>query len=47
MKVFKKHKIKNLYWSFDLKEYVSQNMIPIGALVINHNGQDISKQLGV
>lgn len=47
MKVFKKHKIKNLYWSFELREYVTQNMIPVGSLVINHVGRDISKEVRV
>jgi hypothetical protein len=47
IKAFKKHKTKNLYWAFDLKEYVTQNMIPVGSLVIDHNGRDISKLLKV
>lgn len=47
MQVFKKHKTQNRYWSFELKEYVTQNMIPIGSLVIDHNGRDISKELKV
>lgn len=47
MKIFKKHKDKNIYWSYQNKEYVTQNMIPVGSLVIDHNGRDISKQLKV
>jgi hypothetical protein len=47
MKVFKKHATQNRYWSFELREYVTQNMIPVGSLVINHLGQDISKELKV
>lgn len=47
MKVFKKHKKHNLYWSFEHKAYVTQNMIPVGSLVIDHNGRDISKDLCV
>lgn len=47
MKVFKKHATQNRYWSFDLKEYVTQNMIPVGSLVIDHSGRDISRELKV
>lgn len=41
IKTFKKHKIKNLYWAFELKEYVTQNMIPVGSLVIDHTGREL------
>lgn len=47
MKVFKKHKTKNLYWSFEAREYVTQNCIPVGSLVIDHNGRDISSSVKV
>jgi len=47
MKVFKKHKINNLYWSFEFKTYVSHNEIPVGSLVIDHLGRDISGLLKV
>lgn len=47
MKVFKKHATQNRFWSYEHKEYVTQNMIPVGALVIDHNGRDISKSVGV
>lgn len=47
MKVYKKHRTKNLYWSYTLKEYVTHNMIPLGSLVIDHSGRDISKELKV
>jgi len=47
LKVFKKHKIHNLYWSYTILEYVTQNMIPVGSLVIDHTGRDISKALKV
>lgn len=43
MKAFKKHKTKNLFWSFETKEYVTQNMLPKGSLIIDHNGRNISK----
>jgi hypothetical protein len=47
MKAFRKHKVNNLYWSFELKEWVTQNCIPFGSLVIDHEGRDISKELKV
>lgn len=46
-KIFKKHKTKNLYWSFELCEYVTQNMIPVGALVIDWIGRDISSEVKI
>ncbi len=47
MKIYRKHKTKNLYWSYELKEYVTINCIQPGSLVIDSVGRDISKQAGV
>lgn len=47
MRVFRKHKTKNLYWCYLHREYISHNCIPHGSLVLDYSGRDITKHLKI